>query len=380
LENSKIDQNKAWDEWTNVYGAVSMRHYLFNPEKYIKEFEPKLPNEYIRPKIYPKAWSEKAINAFNHSSYTPLLEASYAELAAEDLGHWWSSDPNGMFKFEGGMEALPAAFVQYQDKFHLSRTINYGVYVNEVDYNIKTDKNGNEYIVVKGFSQAHSIHEIKASRVIFTVPMTILKNVHFQPPLDSSKIDAITNVSYTPSTKILMQFKERFWEGLGIVGGFSKSTDTLGQLHYPDERLGINHRGVIISYTWNRNAQVFAAQKDNNLAVRHAVQQVQNLHPDIEVHSLFEQGDIQPWFSEPYTCGAFVYYDAYSVSLLEKLAEPTKMNGKSLIFYAGEGISHTHGWIQGAMESALNAALLLRCSLLNDDKAHLKDDKAHLKE
>jgi len=253
--------------------------------------------------------------------------------------------------------------------------------VNEVDYNIKTDKNGNEYIVVKGFSQAHSTpHEIKASRVLFTVPMTILKNINFHPSLDSSKIDAITNVSYTPSTKILMQFKERFWEGLGIVGGFSKSTDTLGQLHYPDERLGINHRGVIISYTWNRNAQVFAAQKDNNLAVRHAVQQVQNLHPDIEVHSLFEQGDIQPWFSEPYTCGAFVYYDAYSVSLLEKLAEPTKMNGKSLIFYAGEGISHTHGWIQGAMESALNAALLLRCSLLNDDKAHLKDDKAHLKE
>jgi monoamine oxidase len=157
------------------------------------------------------------------------------------------------------------------------------------------------------------------------------------------------------------------------VGGFSKSTDTLGQLHYPDEKLGRDHRGVLISYTWNRNALVFASQKDNNLAVRHAVQQVQNLHPDVNVHSLFEQAEIQPWFSEPYSCGAFVYYDAFSVSLLQKLAEPTKRNGKNLIFYAGEGISHTHGWIQGALESALTAALLLRLSLLQDDKAHLKE-------
>jgi len=161
---------------------------------------------------------------------------------------------------------------------------------------------------------------------------------------------------------VLLQLKERFWEKKGIIGGFSKSTDTLGQLHYPTRPDNPNprERGVLISYTWNRNALVFGSEKDHHaLAIRHAVEQVQRLHPDSDVDALFEGAEIQSWYHEPLACGAFVLYDAYSRGLLKKLAK----SYKNIVFFSGEGISVTHGWIQGALESGLLAAYILYASL-----------------
>jgi len=92
------------------------------------------------------------------------------------------------------------------------------------------------------------------------------------------------------------------------------------------------------------------------LAIRHAVDQVKNIHYEYkdEIDDLFEGGIVQSWFLEPTTCGAFVYYDAYSRGLLTLLA---KSEGDDRVFFSGEGISVTHGWIQGAVESGLTAAL-----------------------
>jgi monoamine oxidase len=366
LDHNPQNPERAWDEWTKVYGAVSMRQYLFHPKKYIRLFEKhNLMKEYKhQPKVYPHGWSANAINSLINSSYNPLLDSSFAELGAEDIGMWWSDKADGMHKWDGGMQSLPQGFVhEYKDaKYHinLSTQIRYGFYVTDIDYT------NPDCILVKGVAAHGHTQIIKASRVLLTCPVTIIKNINFTPALKQVKLDAMSNVSYSPSTKVLMQFKKRFWEAENINGGFSKSTDTLGQLHYPSEKLGVDHRGVLISYTWNRNALVFAAEKDfNSMTLRHAVQQVANLHPNQPVQELFESGYIQPWFSEPMSCGAFVYYDAYSISLLELLAEPSEnTKNQSVIFYAGEGISVTHGWIQGALESALTASLLLRCSLL----------------
>jgi len=264
-----------------------------------------------------------------------------------------------MHKFKGGMQALPKAFISPftygKSNIELSQKIKYEFFVTNVQYQ-------SNHVEVTGITAHGQPQTIRGSRVLLTVPITILKNISFTPPLPPQKADAISEVHYTPSTKVLLQFKERFWEKQKIRGGFSKSTDTLGQLHYPTrpegQDLNDKERGVLISYTWNRNALVFGAEKDHHSLLRHAVQQVKNLHRNDDVDQLFEGGQIQAWYNDPFACGAFVYYDAYSQDFLHKLARPIN----KLVFFSGEGISVTHGWIQGALESGLLAALLIRAT------------------
>jgi len=266
------------------------------------------------------------------------------------------------------MEALPKAFIApYKEgscNFDLSRKIRYQFYVTKVNYESK------EKIVVTGLTGDGRECTVEGSRILLTVSLTILKNIVFTPPLSTRKSDAITDIYYCPSTKILLLFKERFWEKgpNPIKGGFSKSTDTLGQLHYPTRtgEVNPNERGVLVSYTWERNALVFGTENSfHSLAIRHALDQVKNVHPKHkeEIENLFEGGQIQSWVLEPSTCGAFVYYNAYCRSFLRKLATPEPVEDtEHRLFFSGEGISVAHGWIQGAIESGLLAALLAYAS------------------
>jgi len=239
---------------------VSVREYLFDPEKYIRKLQ-----SYHDIEI-PKSWSTIAVTALALSAYIPLIDSSFAEFYSETLGIWWSDDPKGMYKFKDGMEALPNAFVApYNDgkyQVNLSEKIRYQFYVTKVDYSTP-DK-----VVVTGITGNGKECTVEGSRILLTVSLTIMKNIIFNPALPSPKADALTGITYCPSTKILLLFKERFWErddrGQNpILGGFSKTTDTLGQLHYPTNPVGANpkQRGVLVSYTWERNALVFGAEK-----------------------------------------------------------------------------------------------------------------------
>jgi len=193
--------------------------------------------------------------------------------------------------------------------------------------------------------------------------------------LPEPKSNAMIEVSYAPSTKVLLQFRQRFWEREGIKGGFTKTTDTIGQVHYPTrpstEQVNPNERGVLVVYTWGTDALVLGAEDQmkfgqNSLAIIHALEQIQKIHHDSipSPKDLFEYGEVEAWFSEPTQCGAFVYAMPTQPKMLE-LIKPVgpSLGSPEVLFFAGEGVSFTHGWIQGALESGLLAAFTLYCGL-----------------
>ena len=98
---------------------------------------------------------------------------------------------------------------------------------------------------------------------------------------------------------------------------------------------------------------------EKHTAINLALGQIDEIHPGSSV--FFETGAVQAWYSDPSTLGAFALLkprEYYNVLLL--LLFPWKN-----VYFAGEAVSYTHGWIQGALVSGVKAAFQFYCD--NED-------------
>ena len=171
-------------------------------------------------------------------------------------------------------------------------------------------------------------------------PLHIIREITFDPPLPSEIQNALSRVYYGLSTKIFIQSKTGFWEIEGIVGGFNMP---IGQLHYPRSKEDIDGRGVLMCYTWGNEALMFGSQSHQN-AIAQAIRQISQIHPDIK--ETFEVGTVQAWYSDPSSQGAYAVLKPDQYLNICKLMYPYRN-----IFFTGEVISWTTGWIQGAWDS-----------------------------
>jgi monoamine oxidase len=267
-----------------------------------------------------------------------------------------------MHKFENGMEELPKAFI---NQGGLKNNILYRTKVQKVDYS----KNS----VIVTASTLTGERQFHADYVIITAPLNIISNMSFNPSLPAKKQDALTKVNYVPSTKVTILWRKKFWlDQYNLRGGFSKSTTLLGQFHYETAKnTDWEERGVTICYTWNHEALVWQSMS-NDEAVALVAGEIARIHATKigtnivdegkrkEILSYLESGKVQAWYADPNTQGAFVLYNDYSSSYLCDLAEPVgHCDHCRNVFFAGEGISFTHGWIQGALESGIAASYFL---------------------
>ena len=57
---------------------------------------------------------------------------------------------------------------------------------------------------------------------------------------------ALEDIFQSPATKVMLQYKERFWEKEpdNIHGGFSKTSMPVGQLYYPSDSDVKSKRGI----------------------------------------------------------------------------------------------------------------------------------------
>ena len=86
------------------------------------------------------------------------------------------------------------------------------------------------------------------------------------------------NVFNQHSTKIFLQTKERFWENEGIKGGFSKTNLPIGQIHYVTPEDCKTKEGLLMIYTWTKEALLFGSMKEK-VVKRKVVEQLEEIHP-----------------------------------------------------------------------------------------------------
>ena len=307
-------------------------------------------------------WPESAIRAYAVYNYTIQLDQSIITFLREDLGHWWT--PN-MHHIQGGMSMLPNAFTKASSDScgrtsDLYPNINFNHTVREVKYLHERQPNGsfqNHVTVTGNFTTSGQEFKMTGDSIIFTVPLHILRQIKINAcgktePFPVAMQQAIENVWYGPSTKIMIQSKTRFWEKLNITGGFSKTNLPIGQLHYPTntpEAPIPGEKGILLCYTWKAEALLFGALPPQ-LAIHEAVREIAEIHPEITEN--FEVGAVQAWFSDPTTQGAYALLKPMQFNDVLRLVIRPYAN----LYFAGEGISFASGWIQGALESGLRAA------------------------
>ena len=345
----------AWDKWIAKWSWFSVESFLSSSYEKIKlalkeaKFFDVSDDDDLAPLADLLPWPLEAIVAYSTFTYVIPLESSLVEYLRDSvLGLWWQ-DP--MHTFENGLSMIPEAFVKknkfgWNKEVELSNNIVFGVTAHTIEYSPG-------YVNVKCYNTTTKKEvTFEGDRVINTLPINIIRGLKFVPPLPKEYYQAFENINITPSTKIMLQCRTRFWQEQGIQGGFTKTNMPIGQLHYPSKMVASNERGVLLCYMWKNEALLFGSQSPEN-AIAEAVEEIAEIHPEIKKE--FEVGAVQAWYDDPSAQGAFCFLKPKQYIAVKGLMNQPH----DPIYFGGEGISFTNGWIQGAFESGLRAAYQL---------------------
>ena len=363
-----------WKWWVNRWSRFSAMEFLTSSYDAIIE-NLKIPTtaippqdkfrleENLRPLEKLLSWPTQAIVGYLAYNYTPGLHLSIVELLRDDLGKWWTPD---MHSLKGGLSTLPWAFTNNKRGVQLGEVIDFGMFVTKVKYTEidKISKYPKVYVRARNDKFQQRDQTIEGDVCIVTLPLNIIRQLPFEPPLTPDFADALMHISYSPSTKILLQCKTRFWEtNYNIFGGFSFTNLPIGQLHYPSnaDQKPKDGRGILMCYTWKQESLLFGSQPEQ-MAIAEAVEEISYIHPEMKDN--FEVGAVQAWYSDPTSQGAFALLRPFEIQMInDYLLYPYPKPKKEAVnppppplYFAGEAISYTHGWIQGALESGLRAA------------------------
>ena len=240
-------------------------------------------------------------------------------------------DRKDFVKIRDGSDRLPQSFADYlADQIHLSTPVE------------SIEQNADGVIVrVSGGT------EFNADMALCTVPLPVLNRIQFTPSLSDEKIEAISGgYNYAPSTRVFMQFANRFWESDGLNGW--GNTDWPEEIWHPTwDREGI--KGILMSYMYYGRADELDQMIEED-RIHQVLNRLDSVFPGVYDH--LESGVSHSWALQEWSGGAW--------------ASPTSDQNEALaahigaaegrIHFAGEHASDNHGWMQGALVSGLRAA------------------------
>lgn len=281
-----------------------------------------------------KGWSEGMIEMFGlFNNQESIMNSAFLELLREEIGDFYTD----MVQVEGGMDRLPLAFLPA-----LQQNIRFGARVIAIDQSP-------DQVTLHYQTSAGRFQE-SADYAIITVPFSVLRHIEALKPFSRQKMRAIRQLHYDASAKIFFQCKRRFWEeDEGIIGGGTITDLPIRNLYYPEHGRQTGRGVLLASYTWSEDAQRWGSLSPSN-RIAQALENVALIHP--QVTKEIETGASKMWHDDEFAGGAFALFDPGQQTLLhDHIVAP-----EGRIHFAGEHVSLWHAWIQGAIESGLNAA------------------------
>ncbi|MET3290883.1 UNVERIFIED_CONTAM: monoamine oxidase [Brevibacillus sp. OAP136] len=245
------------------------------------------------------------------------------------------------YEISGGFDQLPRAFLpQVKECLHTNCKMT------------EITQHGDK-VTIAGVNTASSEpFHVTGDYTIITVPFTVLQFVKVEPRhlFSYQKWNAIRQLHYVSSTKIGLQFSRRFWEEEGLYGGQSVTDLPIRLSYFPSHGFG-GHGGVVLaSYTWEDDALPWISlSKDEQIMM--ALQIMADIHGE-QVYETFLSGAVQNWDLNPFSAGAFTLFKPFQETDLG----PYISTPEGRIHFAGEHGSDYHGWIQGAIQSAIRTA------------------------
>lgn len=224
--------------------------------------------------------------------------------------------------------------------------------------------------------------EWRADYAVVTIPFSALRFVDAQPLFSYKKRRAIIELHYDAATKVVLEFRRRWWEfseadwkaaldprdfevqrawmrehtgdtGDRFIGGGSVTDNPNRFVYYPSHPIDGSDGGVVLaSYTWADDARRWDSIPDQNRYL-YALKGLQQLHGPMIEKFWTRRGKTQAWSRDYYAFGeAAVFLPGQLTDLHPAVPVP-----EGRVHFAGEHTSLKHAWIEGAVESAIRAAI-----------------------
>jgi len=184
--------------------------------------------------------------------------------------------------------------------------------------------------------------EIVADYCISCLPLTVLSTLDVN--LSPETMAAAKATPYSPSAKMGLQMKRRFWEEDDrIFGGHLYSNLPFGNFAYPSNGY-FGEKGVLLGFYGNgQMAGVI------NMPVRdrieHVLTHASKVHPQMRAE--YEAGYCVFWERTPYSMGAFAGGGGGAGERLAVLGRPDNR-----IFLGCAAVSGNGSWMEGAIGAA----------------------------
>ncbi|WP_160688208.1 FAD-dependent oxidoreductase [Clostridium sp. C2-6-12] len=335
----------------------------------------------IRQVLEESGLSQEAIELI--SGVAPFLGEFYYNSYSENLIEEYTLDYAYRYEIDGGMVNFPLSFyysllsekpkeysnVKEKDLgkvvFGNGKTVT-GIFREEKD---------NKVVLKYKDTKASEIQAQAFDFIICAIPFSSLRNLDVYPMFSNRKMQAIKEVFYTSSQKTIFMCKERFWEKGNkderIFGGGSSTDLPISTIWYPshnftfgnddikDENVPVsipNSPGVLLAaYNLNLDA-IRVGNLQDNVRFEKIKRQIEAVHGLREgyLDSIVEEAITLDWNRESGFYGGFCYFKPEQQVLFSYGMEQPEYNNK--VFFAGEHISLTHGWIEGALSTGMKAA------------------------
>ncbi len=219
--------------------------------------------------------------------------------------------------------------------------------------------------------------------VICAIPFSTLRTVKIDPLFSNIKMQAIQEVTYVPAQKTIFLCDRRFWEDGGtskeILGGGTYTDLPINTIWYPSDHAKYSRKtdyytpmpakemkennssyakkpGVLLaSYNLNQNA-IRLGNMPEEICFEETKREVEEVHglSKASLDAIVAAHKTQQWNTDPSFRGAFCFFTPEQKRIFSYPMTLPEYNGH--IFFAGEHISPTHRWMQGALKTGMEAA------------------------
>lgn len=349
FRNAVLSQSNEF--WSNIEEAIGEMAELIGPDKSFEEFI----DDYCRRNDVDdmRPMATLYVEGFHaaHADRISVKGLNKTNRAAAEI------DDEKQFRPSSGY--LPLMQKLYDEAVEQGATFRLGVVVQEVTWNsgsvIVNTTDGQRFI---------------AKRLLLTVPLGVLQrgSISFVPKL-TVKEQAANKLAMGQVVKVVLRFRERFWEGLSLPTDDGKSGELkdLAFIHAPDElpstwwtQLPVRAPLLV---GWAGGTRAETLQSSSHDALRDQSLKALSHIFGVSVTSLEEQLEefyTHNWATDPFALGAYSYIPVDGLDAQKDLAEPVE----NTIYFAGEAINTTghHGTVHGALASGWHAAGLIQQS------------------
>ncbi len=234
-----------------------------------------------------------------------------------------------MFQPIGGMDQLPKAFQRV-----VGNRLTLGAEVISIHQTVDGVR------VAYRETRTGKMREARADYCVSCLPATVLSSI--DADLSPEMASAVRATQYSPSAKMGLQMKRRFWEEDDrIFGGHLYSNLPIGEFSYPSHDY-FGTKGVLLGfYGDGRQSGVVGMPIAGR--VEHVLSQASKVHP--QIRDEFEIAYSVFWEKVPYSVGAFG--TGGGGARLAQLSKPDRR-----VYLGCAAVSQTPSWMEGAVAAA----------------------------